>query len=86
MKATVYLPADLENAVKDYLADHPEQNFSSLVQSALENKIRPKRNKLLELAGFVSFDRRDRRSPEEIAEDERERPEDEPTKRGFDYP
>lgn len=86
MKASIYIPNELEIALKNYLQDHPEMSLSGLVQEALENKLKPRRNTLLELAGFVSFDGVDKRTPEQIAEDLRERPEDEPTKRGFDRP
>jgi hypothetical protein len=86
MKASIYLPNELEIIVQNYLQDHPEMSLSGLVQEALENKLKPRRNTLLELAGFVSFDTVDKRTPEQIAEDLRERPEDEPTKRGLDRP
>jgi hypothetical protein len=81
MKASIYIPNELEDAVQGYLKDHPEMTLSSLVQDALETKIRPRRNRLLELAGFVEFDGVDRRTPEQIAEDTRERPEDEAARR-----
>jgi hypothetical protein len=86
MKASIYIPNELEIIVQNYLQDHPEMSLSGLVQEALENKLKPRRNTLLELAGFVSFDAVDKRTPEQIAEDLRERPEDEPTKRGLDRP
>ncbi len=86
MKASIYIPNELEIIVQNYLQDHPEMSLSGLVQEALENKLKPRRNTLLELAGFVSFDGVDKRTLEQIAEDIRERPEDEPTKRGFDRP
>lgn len=81
MKASVYIPNELEDAVQSYLKDHPEMTLSSLVQDALETKIKPRRNKLLELAGFVEFDGTDRRTPEQVAQDQRERPEDEAARR-----
>ena len=81
MKASIYIPNELENSVQNYLKDHPEMTLSSLVQEALEAKVKPRRNRLLELAGFVSFDGTDKRSPEQIAEDQRERPEDEAARR-----
>jgi hypothetical protein len=84
MKASIYLPHNLENAVQNYLKDHPSMTLSSLVQEALENKLKPRSNKILELAGFVSFDPQDKRTPEQITEDKRERPEDEPTRLGLD--
>ncbi len=86
MKASIYLPSELEAVVQSYLQDHPELTLSGLVQEALEHKLKPRRNRLLELAGFVSFDGKDKRTSEQIADDMRERPEDEPTKRGFDRP
>ena len=81
MKASIYIPNELENSVQNYLKDHPEMTLSSLVQEALEAKVKPRRNRLLELAGFVSLDGTDKRSPEQIAEDQRERPEDEAARR-----
>ncbi len=84
MKASIYLPKELEILVKNYLADHPEMTLSSLVQEALESKLKPRRNRILELAGFVSFNGVDRRTPQEKADDLRERPEDEIVKRGLD--
>ena len=53
--------------------DQPEPATSSLEQ--------PRRNRILELAGFVEFDGIDRRTPEQIAEDTRERPQDEAARR-----
>jgi hypothetical protein len=84
MKASIYLSNELENAVQNYLQDHPNMTLSSLVQEALENKLKPRPNKMLELAGFVSFDGNDKRTPEQITEDRRERPEDEPNRLGLD--
>jgi hypothetical protein len=86
MKASIYLPNELEIIVQNYLQDHPEMSLSGLVQEALEHKLKPRRNRILELAGFVDSRNTPPRTPEQIAEDERERPEDEPTKRGFDRP
>jgi hypothetical protein len=81
MKATIYIPDKLEKAVKNYLEIYPEKTLSSLVQESLENKLLPRKSRLLELAGFVGFDPK-KRSPEQMADDERQRPEDEPAKRG----
>jgi hypothetical protein len=81
MKASIYLPNELETVVQNYLQDHPEMSLSSLVQEALEHKLKPRRNKMLELAGFVSFEATDQRTSEQIAKDTQERPEDEPVKR-----
>lgn len=86
MKASIYIPNELEIIVQNYLQDHPEMSLSGLVQEALENKLKPRRNRILELAGFVSSDGVDKRTPQQITDDMRERPEDEPTKRGFDRP
>jgi hypothetical protein len=53
--------------------DQPEPATSSLEQ--------PRQNKILELAGFVESDGIDHRTPEQIAEDTRERPEGEAARR-----
>lgn len=84
MKASIYLPNELENVVQNYLDDHPEMTLSSLVQEALESKLKPRRNRILELAGFVDSRNTLPRTPEQIVEDMRERPEDEIVKRGLD--
>jgi hypothetical protein len=85
-KLSVYIPNPLKDKVEKYLEYHPDLTVSGLIQEALEEKVAPRRNKLLELAGFVSFDPAhvDRRSDEERAADQRERGEDEPIKRGLD--
>ena len=54
--------------------NQPEQDQLEPIASSLEQ---PRRNKILELIGFVESDGIDRRTPEQIAEDTRERPEDE---------
>ena len=54
--------------------NEPEQDQPEPATSSLEQ---PRRNKILELIGFVKSDGIDRRTPEQIAEDTRERPEDE---------
>jgi hypothetical protein len=82
MKATIYIPDKLEQAVKNHLEIHPEKTLSSLVQEALENKLTPRKSRLLELAGFVEFTSK-KRTPEQILSDQRERPEDEPAKHGW---
>ena len=86
MKSSVYIPDNLSGKVQKYLENHPDLTLSGLIQEALEEKIAPRRNRLLDLAGFVSFDpaHHDRRSEEERAADSLERPEDEPVKRGLD--
>ena len=81
MKATIYIPGKLEEAIKNHLEIHPEKTLSGLVQESLENKLLPRKSRLLELAGFVTFDPK-KRSPEQMVDDERQRPEDEPAKRG----
>ena len=81
MKATIYIPGKLEEAIKNHLESHPEKTLSGLVQESLENKLLPRKSRLLELAGFVAFDPK-KRSPEQMVDDERQRPEDEPAKRG----
>jgi hypothetical protein len=48
--------------------DQPQPTTSSLEQ--------PRRNRILELAGFVESDGIDHKTPEQIAEVTRERPED----------
>jgi metal-responsive CopG/Arc/MetJ family transcriptional regulator len=83
-KLSVYIPDKLKDKVEQYLEHHPDISVSGLIQEALEEKVAPRRNRLLDLAGFVSYTPGDRRSAEERAEDERERPEDEPIKRGWD--
>ena len=54
MKRTLYIPDELWAQLEQYLAHHPEQNPSTLVQSALREKLRPKNgSRLLELAAIV---------------------------------
>jgi metal-responsive CopG/Arc/MetJ family transcriptional regulator len=54
MKRTLYIPDELWSQLEEYLKNHPEQNPSSLIQVALEEKLRPKNgSRLLELAGIV---------------------------------
>jgi hypothetical protein len=54
MKRTLYIPDELWGQLEEYLKNHPEQNPSSLIQVALEEKLRPKNgSRLLELAAIV---------------------------------
>lgn len=54
MKRTVYLPNDLAERLSEYLAEHPGEILSSIVQEALEVKLAHKDvSKLLTLAGIV---------------------------------
>ncbi|ANV91247.1 MULTISPECIES: hypothetical protein [Cyanophyceae] len=54
MKKTLYIPDELWQQLDQYLQTHPEENASSLVQSALRDKLRPRNGQdLLDLAGLV---------------------------------
>jgi hypothetical protein len=54
MKRTLYIPDKLWGQLEEYLKNHPGQTPSSLIQVALEEKLRPKNgSRLLELAGIV---------------------------------
>jgi Arc/MetJ-type ribon-helix-helix transcriptional regulator len=54
MKRTVHLPDDLARQVETYLAQHPEENWSSLVQKGLRRALRPREpGNLLESIGTV---------------------------------
>lgn len=54
MKRTLYIPDELWAQLEEYLKNHPEQNPSSVVQAALEDRLRPRNgSRLLELAGIV---------------------------------
>jgi hypothetical protein len=54
MKRTLYIPDELWTQLESYLQAHPDQNPSSIVQSALADKLRPRNGaRLLELAGIV---------------------------------
>lgn len=77
METVVHIPEKLEQAVKNYLEIHPEQTLSSLIQESLEKNIMSPASRLLELAGIYASSERRKRTPAEIVEDERERPEDE---------
>jgi hypothetical protein len=84
MDARISIPSELEQPLQIYLAENPNQTLSGLVQELLENKLKPKHNKILDLIGFVDSRATKPRSPETIAQDRLERPEDEPIKQGFD--
>jgi hypothetical protein len=58
--------------------NEPEKDQFEPASSSLEQ---PRRNRILELLGFVESDGIDHRTPEQIAEDIRERPEDEAARR-----
>ena len=77
MKATIYLPEKLEKAVRSYLEIYPEKTLSGLIQETLEQRVMPRKSRLLELAGIYDSRERRERTAAEIAEDARERPEDE---------
>ena len=54
MKRTLYIPDELWTQLEEYLKNHPDQNPSGVVQTALEEKLRPRNgSRLLELAGIV---------------------------------
>jgi hypothetical protein len=84
VKASVYIPQELEQKVQTYLEGHPNETLSSLVQDALESKLQPRPNRILELAGFVDSRTTKPRALEQIQQDQRERPEDESIKRRQD--
>jgi hypothetical protein len=84
MEANISIPSELEQRLQTYLAENPKQTLSGLVQELLENKLKPKHNKILDLIGFVDSRASKPRTPEEIVQDTLERPEDEPIKQGFD--
>lgn len=84
MKASIYIPEELYREVQEYLKIYPQKNLSGLIREALEERLKPKTSRLLELAGFASLSVKSARSQDEILEDERERPEDEPIKNGLD--
>ena len=55
MKRTVYLPDDLSKRISEYLTQHPQDTFSSLVQDALEIKLaRKDLSHVLQLAGIIT--------------------------------
>ncbi|WP_083500712.1 hypothetical protein [Picosynechococcus sp. PCC 73109] len=54
IKKTLYISDELWQELDQYLQTHPEENASSLVQSALRDKLRPRNGQdLLDLAGLV---------------------------------
>ncbi len=54
MKRTVYIPNDLDEKIEEYLAEHPEETLSSIVQEALCRKVAQKNvADFLALAGIV---------------------------------
>ncbi|KGQ21919.1 ribbon-helix-helix domain-containing protein [Thermus filiformis] len=53
MRATIYLPDDLAQAVEAYLKEHPQTSLSALVQEALRVRLERNPAALLELAGIV---------------------------------
>ena len=54
MKRTLDIPDELWEQLSDYLEQHPQENASSVVQVALQDKLRPRNGeRLLELAGIV---------------------------------
>jgi metal-responsive CopG/Arc/MetJ family transcriptional regulator len=57
MKASIYIPDELYQEVQEYLKIYPQKNLSGLVREALEERLKPKTSRLLELAGFVSSDK-----------------------------
>jgi hypothetical protein len=54
MKKTLYIPDELWEELTNYLKQHPQENPSSVVQTALKEKLRPRNGEgLLKLAGIV---------------------------------
>jgi len=54
MKKTLYIPDDLWKQLSQYLKENPTENVSSVVQSALKDKLRPCNGAgLIQLAGIV---------------------------------
>ena len=54
MQRTIDIPDELWGQLNDYLQEHPKENVSSLVQDALQDKLRPRNgSRLLDLAGIV---------------------------------
>lgn len=54
MKKTLYIPDELWEELTNYLKQHPQENLSSVVQTALKEKLRPRNGEgLLKLAGIV---------------------------------
>jgi hypothetical protein len=63
------------------MTDQPNESEQDQPEPATSSLEQPRRNRILELAGFVESDGIDHRMPEQIAEDIRERPEDEAARR-----
>jgi hypothetical protein len=77
MRKTIYLPDDLAARVDEYLSRHQDQTLSSLVQQALEDKVRPKDPRaILKLIGLVSAD-----TPRNVVPMDQRQPEDRYTDR-----
>lgn len=54
MEKTIQIPEKLWEQLTLYLEDHPDENLSTLIHSALSEKIRPRNGaRLIELAGIV---------------------------------
>lgn len=54
LQKTIDIPDELWEQLNDYLQEHPQENVSSVVQVALQDKLRPRNgSRLLELAGIV---------------------------------
>jgi predicted DNA-binding protein len=53
MRKTIFLPDEIAVRLEDYLKNHPNETASSVIQEALEMRLRPKRDlsALLEIAG-----------------------------------
>jgi hypothetical protein len=84
MRVDFHILKRLEKRAEQYLKQHPGMTFSSLIQEAIELKLRLRPNRILELAGFASLARVKQRKLREIQQDQLERPEDEVTRRGLD--
>lgn len=53
MRKTIFLPDAIGARLEDHLKNHPNETASSVIQEALEMRLRPKRDlsALLEIAG-----------------------------------
>jgi metal-responsive CopG/Arc/MetJ family transcriptional regulator len=53
MRKTIFLPDEIAARLEDHLKNHPNETASSVIQQALEMRLRPKRDlsALLEIAG-----------------------------------
>ena len=56
MRKTIFLPDEIGSRLEDHLKNHPNETASSVIQEALEMRLRPKRplSDLLKLAGFAT--------------------------------